>query len=330
VSGLSSTDYTITFVNGTLLISPKALTVTADDKQVSYGTAPVFSATGSGFAFSDTLASLSGPASFGGSAVGAVHVGSYPITVSGLTASDYTISFLNGTLKIDPKALTVTAGSQEVTYGTVAAPFSATGNGFAYSDSLASLSGAAVFGGSALGAVHAGNYTISVSGLTATDYTINFVNGTLQIDAKALTVTANSQEVTYGTAPAPFSATGSGFAYSDSLASLSGTAVFGGSAVGAVHAGSYAISVSGLTATDYSLSFVNGTLKIDPKALTVTAVSQEVTYGTAPAPVSATGSGFAYSDTLASLSGTATFGGQRDHGEPRRQLPAHGQRPDLD
>ena len=37
-----------------------------------------------------------------------MNAGSYTITPGGLTSSNYTISFVNGTLTIDPKALTVT------------------------------------------------------------------------------------------------------------------------------------------------------------------------------------------------------------------------------
>ena len=44
-------------------------------------------------------------------------VGGYPITASGLTSTNYTINYTNGTLTITPFALTVTADSHARTYG---------------------------------------------------------------------------------------------------------------------------------------------------------------------------------------------------------------------
>jgi len=59
-SGAADANYTITFVNGTLAVTPAPLTITADDKSKVYGSAnPALTATYTGFVAGDTPASLS-------------------------------------------------------------------------------------------------------------------------------------------------------------------------------------------------------------------------------------------------------------------------------
>jgi hypothetical protein len=50
---------------------------------------------------------------------------------------------------------------------------------------------------------------------------------------------------------------------------LSGALAYGGSAQGAVNAGSYAITAGGLTSGNYDITFVPGTLMVDRAALTI-------------------------------------------------------------
>ena len=57
----------------------------------------------------DTAGSLGGTLSYGGTSQGAINVGSYTIIPSGLTSDNYNISYVNGTLTINPAALTITA-----------------------------------------------------------------------------------------------------------------------------------------------------------------------------------------------------------------------------
>jgi hypothetical protein len=102
-SGLTSANYAISFNTGTLTITKAPLSVTADDKTKTYGTAdPAFSVTYSGFVNGDTPASLSGALSF--SRAPGENIGSYLITPSGLTSTNYAITFNSGTLTITAPA----------------------------------------------------------------------------------------------------------------------------------------------------------------------------------------------------------------------------------
>ena len=61
---------------------------------------PAFTVTGSGFVNGDTVGSLSGTASFSTSATAASAPGAYPVSPSGLSSANYTITFVAGTLTI--------------------------------------------------------------------------------------------------------------------------------------------------------------------------------------------------------------------------------------
>jgi Ca2+-binding RTX toxin-like protein len=100
-SGLTSLNYAVSFIDGTLNITPASLTITADDKMKQEGQAnPVFTASYVGFVNGDTPASLSTLPTFATTATTASPAGAYPITVSGAASDDYAIAYVDGTLTV--------------------------------------------------------------------------------------------------------------------------------------------------------------------------------------------------------------------------------------
>lgn len=98
--GATATNYSITFKTGTLTVTKVTLTITADNKTMTSGSAlPSFTATASGLVNGDTVAVV-GALSYSTAANTAV-AGTYPITVSGsLTPSNYTVTYTPGTLTV--------------------------------------------------------------------------------------------------------------------------------------------------------------------------------------------------------------------------------------
>ena len=97
----STLGYDIVLNNGTLSITPKSLSITADDKTKIYGSVnPAFTANYSGFVLGQNNSALGGALSFSTSADENSKVGNYSITPSGLTSNNYTISFADGVLSI--------------------------------------------------------------------------------------------------------------------------------------------------------------------------------------------------------------------------------------
>ena len=97
ISTGSKDNYKVTYVNGTLEITPASVTVKADNKTKTYGEAdPTFTATVEGLLGEDTV-------SYTLSRNSGETVGTYTITASGkATQGNYTVTYETGTLTINP------------------------------------------------------------------------------------------------------------------------------------------------------------------------------------------------------------------------------------
>src|SRR5205823_12376394 len=186
------TNYTISYVNGTLTINPAALTLTADSKSQIYGgTQPALTYTAAGLVNGDTTASLTTQP--GLSTVPAnSNAGSYPIVIGGAVDTNYTISYVNGTLTINPAALTLTADNKSQIYGGAQPALTYTAAGLVNGDTTASLTTQPTLSTVPANS-NAGSYAIAIGGAVDTNYMISYVNGTLTINPAALTVTADHQ-----------------------------------------------------------------------------------------------------------------------------------------
>jgi hypothetical protein len=93
-------NYTVTSVNGVLTVAKAPLTITANNQtKVLHAVNPVLTATYSGFVLGQTPASLTGTLSCTTTSTTLTAVGSFPITCSGQTSTNYAITFVPGTLK---------------------------------------------------------------------------------------------------------------------------------------------------------------------------------------------------------------------------------------
>ncbi len=182
--GLTSANYTIIPVDGSLSITPAPLQVTASSVAKTYGQAvPDLLATYSGFVNGDTSASLTTPVSLSTTASTSSHVGQYPIVAGGAASVDYSIRYTNGSLSVTPAALTVTANDAVKPFIGPMPTFSATYSGFVNGDTPASLTTPVSLSTPATDTSAAGTYPINASGGSSADYSIVDVPGTLDIQA---------------------------------------------------------------------------------------------------------------------------------------------------
>src|SRR5262249_42137272 len=101
----------------TLSITPASLTITADDKSMTYGgTVPTLTATYTGLLNGDKSSVVSG-LSLSTTASSSSNAGQYTITASGGTADNYTVTDANGTLTINQPAAITTSNSATFTAG---------------------------------------------------------------------------------------------------------------------------------------------------------------------------------------------------------------------
>jgi hypothetical protein len=196
------TNYSLNLSIGTLTVSPAQLIVTADDQVRTYG-APNPELTGhvSGVQNGDDIT-----VTYAAKATASSPVGSYPIVPDvndpdGKLAN-YSLSVSPVMLRVQPAPVLVQAQNATRVYGHTNPLLSATITGLVNGEDTNVLEGTLELNTTADVNSPVGTYTIELWGLSATNYTLSFSNGTLTIGAAQLIVTADDQVRTYG-APNP-------------------------------------------------------------------------------------------------------------------------------
>jgi hypothetical protein len=182
VGGASDANYKVTFANGTLAVSKATLTISADSKSKVYGAPlPALTYTITGFVLGEAEANLATPVAPSTTGTASSSAGTYPITVSGATSANYTITFKSGTLTVSKAPLTITADNKTRKQGTANPPFTATYSGFVNGDTTASLTTPVSLSTTATTSSKVGTYPITPKAAAGANYTITFVSGTITI-----------------------------------------------------------------------------------------------------------------------------------------------------
>ena len=310
----NASNYTITYVNGVMVVNPALLTITANGQTITYGTTvPATTASYTGFVNGETSASLTTQPTLASSHSGVQNAGTYTgnYTASGAVDTNYTISYVAGDLTVNPAALTITANGQTITYGTTVPATTASYTGFVNGETSASLTTQPTLASSHSGVQNAGTYTgnYTASGAVDTNYTISYVAGDLTVNPAALTITANGQTITYGTTVPATTASYTGFVNGETSANLTTQPTLASSKSGVQNAGTYTgnYTASGAVDTNYTISYVAGNLTVNPSALTITANGQTITYGTTVPTTTASYTGFVNGETSANLTTQPTL-----------------------
>ncbi len=303
-SGLASGNYAIAYEDGALRIDPAALTVTAENKARTYGAAdPALTARFDGFVLGQDAGDLDGALRLATNADRDSDVGAYRIRASGLASGNYAIAYADGSLRIDPAALTVTAENKARTYGAADPALTARFDGFVLGQDAGDLDGALRLATNADRDSDVGAYRIRASGLASGNYAIAYEDGALRIDPAALTVTAENKARTYGAADPALTARFDGFVLGQDAGDLDGALRLATNADRDSDVGAYRIRASGLASGNYAIAYEDGALRIDPAALTVTAENKARTYGAADPALTARFDGFVLGQDAGDLDG---------------------------
>jgi hypothetical protein len=258
-----------TFVNGTLSVTPAALTVTPGANTKVYGTSDsALAYSVSGFVNNDTASILTG-------ALGRVageNVGNYAITQGTLSAGgNYTLSIGAASFGITPATLTVIPNALTKVYGAADPTLTYVLSGLVNSDTASIMAGAL---GRAAGE-NVGNYGIFQGTLSAGgNYTLTVIAANFSITKAPLKITADNKTRAYGTANPQLTATYAGLVNGDSPSVVSGSVILATSANASSAAGDYPITVTGpATTTNYNVTYANGTLTITGSPPTNFAIS---------------------------------------------------------
>jgi hypothetical protein len=304
-SGATAANYTITYgTNGSLTVTAAAITITTISSTKTYGSTATYTTSYTGFINGDTSSVVSGLTISSGGATSTAGVGTYAITDTGATASNYIISYgINGSLTVTPAALTISTGSATKTYGT-AATFTTTYNGLVANDTSAVVSGLAVSSTGAAPNANVGTYSIADSGAAASNYTVIYgTNGSLTVMPASLTIdTANASKV-YGATPS-YSSSYIGLVAGNTSSVVSGLTVNSTGATSTAGVGTYAIIDSGAAAANYTITYgTNGSLTVTPASLTISASNVSRLYGAGNPGFSASYGGLVAGDTTSAVSG---------------------------
>ena len=217
-------DYTISYVAGTLTVTPAPLTITADNQTQGLR--------GGAADLDGQLQRLRQRRHAGqpDDAAHAYHDGdgrqprsgsptrSRPAARRMRTTRSATCA---GTLTVTPAPLTITANNQSKVYGAALPALTASYTGFVNGDTAASLRRSPRLPRRPRPPATSGSpYTITASGAVDPDYTISYVAGTLTVTPAPLTITADNQSKVYGAALPTLTASYSGFVNGDTAASL--------------------------------------------------------------------------------------------------------------
>ncbi len=312
VSGtLTNGNYNVTVRNdGTWVVSPKDITVTANGGASVYGDADVANPgfTADGLVNGETVAVLAGlENSFG--ITNTTNAGSHTLSVSGtLTNGNYNVTARNdGTWVVSPKDITVTAGAGSSVYGEAPAGVGLTADGLVNGETTAVLTGLST-DTPITATTNAGSYTLSVVGtLTNGNYNVTARHdGTWVVSPKEITVAAKGGASVYGDSGMSNPGfTADGLVNGETVAVLTGLENSFG-ITNTTNAGSHTLSVTGtLTNGNYKITTrQDGTWVVSPKDITVTANGGASVYGdSALTNPGFTADGLVNGETVAVLTG---------------------------
>lgn len=291
--GPGLTNYNIVTTPSTLTVTPRALTVSVNNLNKTYGDLLVFNGTEfstSGLIGTDSITSLS-ISSAGAAQTATVAGGPYAVNGSGPVGSgltNYTITIVPGSLNVSPRPADITVPSISKVYGDTVvlnnSNFSVTGlvNG----DTITSLDLSSA-GTPATAPVADSPFAITASnpgGSGADNYTLNVTTGTITVTPAPLTVTADDQNKNSGTEfvfdGTEFTVTG--LLNADEVTSATFTSAATDAEAGVTGPGGVAILITdaqGSGLDNYEITLVNGIFIVAPGDLIITANDLTKTYG---------------------------------------------------
>ena len=305
-SGETSTNYAITYVAGPMVVTAAPLTITASGSQV-YGGSPTFSAAYNGFVLGQGAGVLSGTLAYTTTTSSSSDVGTYAtaVSASGLTSTNYAITYVAGPMVVTAAPLTITASGAQVYGGSPS--FSVAYSGFVLGQDASALNGSLAYSTTTTSSSNVGTYAsvVNASGETSTNYAITYIAGPMVVTAAPLTITGSGTQV-YGGSPT-FSVAYSGFVLGQGASALSGTLAYSTTTSSSSNVGTYATAVNanGLTSTNYAITYVAGPMVVTAAPLTITGSGTQV-YGGSPT-FSVAYSGFVLGQGASALSGTPAY-----------------------
>lgn len=227
-------------------------------------------------------------------------IGTYPITISGGEAKNYTFEYEDGTLTVNKAPLTISVNEASKVYGQKNPIFSLNYVGLKNGESTPNWTTAPTFTTDATKTSDVGTYTVNVIG-EPTNYEATLVEGLLNITQAPLTIKANNATRQYFGIEPTYTFTYSGFVNGDTEDVLTQKPSMGTEAKAASNVGNYTLMPQGAVAKNYTIAYKEGTLTITQRPLTVKVASSTRGYGESNPVFSIFYEGFVNDETEAVL-----------------------------
>jgi len=283
LNGGSDKNYNYSLSFGNLSITPATLTVTPNNATCIYGkedsVANNLTFTYSGFVGIDSAKIIHYPPRLYFNANNSSNVGTDTIYAFGASADNYVFNYLKGLLTITQAPLTVVPTFASRAYGAPDPQFHLTYFGFINGDDTTAISVKPTVVSSATITSNAGNYALTASDGSSTNYKFSYTPGILSIYKKSLTITAADTSKIYGQTNPVFKLKYSGFVNGDVAASLDTLPTITTTANTLSPVGSYPIHLAGGNAKNYFYALNNGTLTVNKAILNVKAQDTTRIYG---------------------------------------------------
>ena len=164
------------------LITPAELTATADNKNKTYGdTNPVLTISYTGLVNEENASVITEPSISTTAETSSIH-DTYPITLTGGSAVNYTVTLVSGTMTVDKAILSITADNKSKIYGSINPDLTVTYSGFVLGENQSVLDALPVVQTDAVQISDAGEYDITASGAADGNYSFVYNKGTLVIE----------------------------------------------------------------------------------------------------------------------------------------------------
>lgn len=259
---------------------------------------PTFKVVYTGFVNNENESVLEEPVTVSVNADKNSPAGTYAISLSGGKAKNYDIAYEPGVLTVTKALLTARVKNAERTYGEPNPDFQIEYTGLKNGETAPVWSTQPTLNTTATERSNVGDYAITATGGVPRDYELTGItSGRLTVTKAPLQVKAESAQRFYYEQNPALRCVYSGFVNGDNEAALTKQPTVTTTAAVTSKAGSYPITVSGGTAQNYDFDYVDGTLTIMKRSLTVTSPDYERTYNENNPEIKLSYTGFVNNET---------------------------------
>ena len=279
-TGATAQNYVFAYENGTLTVNKAPLTMTANDKTMTYGgKVPTLDAKYGGLKNSETQPVWNTKPKYSTTATSESKVGAYPITISNADAKNYQLTVNEGTMTVEKAELTVRADNKSKIYGDANPEFTLTYTGLKNGETVPEWEKQPTVETKADAKSNVGTYPISVKDAVAVNYNITAKEGTLTINKAALQITPNDATRKYGDNNPEFRLSYVGLKNNENVPEWTIDPIITTNATKESSVGEYSIQVTSAEARNYTLEKKVGILTITKAPLKVGVNNYSRKYG---------------------------------------------------